>query len=324
MTAQAKPPPAPQRARRAAGRPRPTTRRSPCAGAPQALHQVDVRAEVDGVVQALHFEKGDRVKQGQVLCEIKLNDRGARAAQAQAQVAQAEKELEVAQELYKEGFRSKTQLAQATAAYEAAKAGAATMDIQLANTQIRAPFAGIVDDRYVDVGDYMRVGDKCAMVDRARAVPGRRHGQRRGSRADRRRQQGERDARHRRDGRRAACASSPSHADPATRTFSDRGRTAQSRRQAARRRQRRHPHSGEAASTRRTSRPASWCSTTRARSACAPSTSGIVRFLPVQIISDGPDGMWVAGLPQRVDVITVGQEFVTNGERVKAVFDKLR
>ena len=35
---------------------------------------------------------------------------------------------------------------------------------QLANTKIRAPFDGYVDDRYVDVGDYMRAGDKCEMV----------------------------------------------------------------------------------------------------------------------------------------------------------------
>ena len=133
-------------------------------GRTQALHEVDVRAEIEGVVKALHFEKGDRVKQGQVLCEINLNDRGALAAQGEAQVAQAGKELQVAQDLYKEGFRSKTQMAQATAAYEVAKAGAATMNIQLANTRIRAPFDGVIDDRYVDVGDYMRVGDKCAMV----------------------------------------------------------------------------------------------------------------------------------------------------------------
>ena len=48
-------------------------------GRTQALHAVDVRAEVEGVVKALHFEKGDRVKKDEVLCEIKLNDRGAKA-----------------------------------------------------------------------------------------------------------------------------------------------------------------------------------------------------------------------------------------------------
>jgi multidrug efflux system membrane fusion protein len=32
--------------------------------------------------------------------------------------------------------------------------------------------------------------------------------------------------------------------------------------------------------------------------------------------------MWIAGLPLKTDVIIVGQEFVTNGERVKTVFDR--
>src|ERR1700743_1518171 len=133
-------------------------------GRTEALHAVDVRAEVEGVVKAIHFDKGQKVHTGDVLCEIDVNDRGAKVAQMNAMVAQTGKELEVARELYREAFRSKTQLAQAEAAYEGAKAGASTMGIQLANTRIRAPFDGYVDDRYVDVGDYMRVGDKCEMV----------------------------------------------------------------------------------------------------------------------------------------------------------------
>ncbi|HVU19714.1 MAG TPA: efflux RND transporter periplasmic adaptor subunit, partial [Rhizomicrobium sp.] len=133
-------------------------------GRTQALHAVDVRAEVEGTVKAIHFDKGDKVRTGDVLCEIDINDRGAKVAQMNAMVAQTGKELEIAKELAAQGFRSKTQLAQAQAAYEAAKAGASTMSIQLANTKIRAPFDGYIDDRYVDVGDYMRVGDKCEMV----------------------------------------------------------------------------------------------------------------------------------------------------------------
>ena len=44
-----------------------------------------------------------------------------------------------------------------------------------------------------------------------------------------------------------------------------------------------------------------------------------VRFVPVKIISDGPDGMWVAGLPPTVTIITVGQEYVTNGQVVNPI-----
>ena len=67
-------------------------------GKTQAKQEVDVRAEVEGVVQAIHFDKGDRVRKGDTLCEIKLNDRGAKVAQASALVAQTLKDLQVARE----------------------------------------------------------------------------------------------------------------------------------------------------------------------------------------------------------------------------------
>jgi len=133
-------------------------------GRTAALHSVDLKAEVDGVVQAIHFEKGDRVKAGQVLCELKLNDRAAKLAQARALVAQTAKQHAVDLDLAKDGFRSATQVDQSAASLEAAKAGEQTMSIDLQNTRVKAPFDGLVDDRYVDVGDYMRVGDKCELV----------------------------------------------------------------------------------------------------------------------------------------------------------------
>jgi len=46
-----------------------------------------------------------------------------------------------------------------------------------------------------------------------------------------------------------------------------------------------------------------------------------VRFMPVTIVSDSADGMWVTGLPQTVTIITVGQEYVTNGQIVNPVPD---
>ncbi|MDC9823923.1 efflux RND transporter periplasmic adaptor subunit [Devosia sp. ZB163] len=45
---------------------------------------------------------------------------------------------------------------------------------------------------------------------------------------------------------------------------------------------------------------------------------GSVEFHPVTIISDSRDGVWVAGLPPVVDVITMGQEYVVPGQKVNA------
>ena len=45
---------------------------------------------------------------------------------------------------------------------------------------------------------------------------------------------------------------------------------------------------------------------------------GSVKFLPVTIASDTREGVWVLGLPLSVDIITVGQEYVTDGQSVDA------
>ena len=41
-----------------------------------------------------------------------------------------------------------------------------------------------------------------------------------------------------------------------------------------------------------------------------------VAFYPVTILKDTREGVWVTGLPPKVDVITVGQEFVQAGQTV--------
>jgi multidrug efflux system membrane fusion protein len=289
-------------------------------GRTQALHAVDVRAEVEGVIKAIHFDKGQKVKTGDVLCEIDINDRGAKVAQMQAMVAQTGKELEVARELFKQGFRSKTQLAQAEAANEAAKAGASTMGIQLANTKIRAPFEGYVDDRYVDVGDYMRAGDKCEMVIAPEpflavgAVSEHEVGQ--------------------------IAIGSPASAKLVTgETVQGKVRFVADRADATTRTFRVEIELPNPDNRLRDGVSADIHIPVRRVSAVKISPgimvlddagvvgvrvveNSIVRFLPIQIISDAPDGMWIAGVPDHTAVITVGQQFVTDGEHVKTVVDK--
>ena len=43
----------------------------------------------------------------------------------------------------------------------------------------------------------------------------------------------------------------------------------------------------------------------------------IVRFVAVDILGNGEGGVWLSGLPPTVQVITVGQEFVRDGDRVR-------
>ena len=45
---------------------------------------------------------------------------------------------------------------------------------------------------------------------------------------------------------------------------------------------------------------------------------GIAKFIPIQVVSDSALGIWVAGLPDQVNIIVVGQEFVRDGRRIAA------
>ena len=46
-------------------------------------------------------------------------------------------------------------------------------------------------------------------------------------------------------------------------------------------------------------------------------TNNIVQFTEIQIVEDTIDGLWVTGLPKNVTIITVGQEYVINGQEVE-------
>jgi membrane fusion protein, multidrug efflux system len=286
-------------------------------GRTEALHAVDVRAEVDGMVKAIHFDKGDTVKAGDVLCELKINDKGARYDESKALVSQRDKEYSAASNLAAKGYVSETQAKQAKAALEAAQADLRTQQIALENINIRAPFDGIVDDRYVNEGDYMRVGDKCEMVVAPQPflavgtvsehdVGGLKIG----------------------DPGSATLVTGQTvagkirfiaqRADTATRTF--RLEVELPNPDALLR-------DGVSADIHIPVRQV-WAQKISPGILVLDDNGvygvrivedGLVRFKPVQIVSDDPSGMWVSGLPANVTVITVGQDFVTDGARVNAV-----
>lgn len=43
-------------------------------------------------------------------------------------------------------------------------------------------------------------------------------------------------------------------------------------------------------------------------------------FTPITILRDTVDGMWVSGLPEQASIITVGQDYVTDGVAIKATY----
>lgn len=123
-----------------------------------------LRAEVNGQVKQIFALEGDVVKAGDKLVKLDENDLPQRIASAKATLKQRLIEQEGAQSLGKKGYQSQATQAQAEANVATAQAQLFALELALENTLIVAPFDGVVDKHFMEVGDYLRDGDSIATV----------------------------------------------------------------------------------------------------------------------------------------------------------------
>ncbi len=129
-----------------------------------ALRTVTLRAEVSGLVTEVLVERGQLVESGQVLVKLAVNDRAAQLRRAQAILTQRELQYRAAQRLQQKGHQSEVDLAAAQANWAAAEADLQNRTDELAATVIRAPFAGVLEARPVEIGQYLKAGDEVARL----------------------------------------------------------------------------------------------------------------------------------------------------------------
>ncbi|WP_157729998.1 efflux RND transporter periplasmic adaptor subunit [Bacterioplanes sanyensis] len=129
-----------------------------------ANRRVDIRSEVRAKVIAIHRQKGEPVKQGDLILELDARDWPARVKQAEAALKQRQLEAQSAQRLRQQGLANAAELASAQTMLANAEAELTNARLQLDATQIRAPFDGIVDQRSVEVGDFVQDGTALVTV----------------------------------------------------------------------------------------------------------------------------------------------------------------
>jgi multidrug efflux system membrane fusion protein len=133
-------------------------------GDTQAERDVRLRAETEGRVIEVLAEEGDTVDAGDLILRLDLADREAQLAEAKARVAQRTADFQAAQRLQGEGFQSEIAVNEAEAALETARAQLSSIEEDIANTRITAPVSGVVERRSVDEGDYLAVGEDVARL----------------------------------------------------------------------------------------------------------------------------------------------------------------
>ncbi|MEJ2694828.1 MAG: efflux RND transporter periplasmic adaptor subunit [Candidatus Thiodiazotropha sp.] len=140
----------------------------------EAINQTTLSAQTQGQVEEILFDVDDYVEAGQVVIRLKateqqagLNQAKADLKEAAARLTEAQDNFKRTQDLFARKLASKAQLDKSTAAAksararkDAAQARLAQVTEQLEYTRIKAPYSGIVTQRYVEVGEIASPGRK--------------------------------------------------------------------------------------------------------------------------------------------------------------------
>jgi membrane fusion protein (multidrug efflux system) len=127
-------------------------------GSARAFNGADLAAEVGGVVDEIHFESGQSVAAGDVLLRLRPNDDDAKLQQLQANADLAALTLLRDQRQFQAHGVAQATVDTDAANLKVARAQVTAQQAVMAERTIRAPFAGRLGVRQVDLGQYIAAG----------------------------------------------------------------------------------------------------------------------------------------------------------------------
>lgn len=133
-------------------------------GSSEPDREVTVRSETMGTVINARVREGQSVTRGTVLCGLDVESRAARIAEAEAGVASARLEYDAASQLEEKGWTTSNRAAATKATLDGAEAALAAAKIEISKTNISAPFNGVFETRMAERGDFLSVGAPCGRL----------------------------------------------------------------------------------------------------------------------------------------------------------------
>jgi multidrug efflux system membrane fusion protein len=287
-------------------------------GRTAANRDVALKVETIGSIEEVLVEEGEAIAAGDVIARIAMDDRDEQLSRAEALVDQRRIQYEASEELLASGWREKTTNAADKAELQAALAELAAIRDDIANTKILAPFDGVLDSLTIEVGDVVDMNDIIGTiydldpvlvvasvserdvdqiavgdVGHARLVTGEEF-----------------------DG---TVRFVSKVAETETRTFRIELEAPNT-----------EGHVPEGLTADIVLPLATVPAHQISPSVLALADDGtigvkivdqndVVQFVPITIVADRPNGIWVAGIPDNATLITVGQDFVAAGQTVKPV-----
>jgi membrane fusion protein (multidrug efflux system) len=145
--------------------PRTFTDRVEVLGVAKGRQSVTITSNTAELITAVHFSDGQAVSKGQVLVELKGDQEDAGIAQAQAQLAQADREYQRWKTLAEKGIAPRASADQYLAARDTARAALASASAQKLDKVIRAPFSGRVGISDIAPGALISPGTPIVSLD---------------------------------------------------------------------------------------------------------------------------------------------------------------
>ena len=134
-------------------------------GTVAAVRGVAVSNESPGVVTAIHFESGQVVRAGQVLVELDTSVERAQLASAEARKQLADLSAGRSRALAEREAASKAQLDADEAQLKTSSADFGALKAQIDRKTVRAPFAGRLGIRNVNLGQYLQPGTAVTVLE---------------------------------------------------------------------------------------------------------------------------------------------------------------
>ncbi len=133
-------------------------------GKTDAARKVMLKAETAGSIIRIGADRGALVKKGDLIAAIEMRDRDKQLAQAEAVLKQRRLEFDASRDLAEKGYQAETKLAESYASLEAARLQVETFSIDIEKTRILAPFDGVLGERYIEEGDYLQAADPVGLL----------------------------------------------------------------------------------------------------------------------------------------------------------------
>jgi multidrug efflux system membrane fusion protein len=125
---------------------------------------VRVRAKTGGEVAETPVPEGEVVEAGQLIARLEMDDRQARLREAKAAERQTQGDYDAAVRLADQGFQARLAAERARAQLEAARARVASIELDIERTGIEAPIGGVLNQQIARRGDVVAAGEPVAEI----------------------------------------------------------------------------------------------------------------------------------------------------------------